>query len=175
MPQEEANEILLQGGVTDVKPIRWADDASLDVTFADVNVWHAIRDRLAGKVLPFSIRPVLPKIINAMYDDCLRARRDLITEAKQAGMVPRRLYVDTKISAPYICLIENVKGLDRKSNREAVLVNWTDPRFRDPVANHEAYTYPALDWSLQANWARQILFPSTRVLESDLQLKEVRS
>jgi hypothetical protein len=39
----------------------------------------------------------------------------------------------------------------------------------------DPYAPCGLDWSLRPNWARQILIPSTRLLESDYQLKEVRS
>jgi hypothetical protein len=134
MSEEEAYP---PGGlvISDCRPLGWKDDCPLEVTFVDRGLWHAIKQKIQGKALLIKIRIMLPKILNAMYDDCLRYRRVLLD-----GLNTRTLYVDIKPSTPYITLMEKTK-VGGKLDRVRVPVVWLDPQFKDPIKFHETYQH----------------------------------
>jgi hypothetical protein len=131
MTEEEAAKLL----IIDCKPIVWKDEKPLEVTFDDRVLWHAVKEKLSvkGPNHPsIKIRIMLPKILNAMYDDCLRYRRVLLDEDPD-----QTLFIDSKPSEPYIFLVKKTEG-----GRTRVEVKWLDERLKDPVENHETFTYP---------------------------------
>jgi hypothetical protein len=97
MTEKEAD---YQNLISDCKPIVWKDGKPLEVTFSDNVLWHAVKEKLSGRGInhpSIKIRIMLPKFLNAMYDDCLRYRRVLLDENSE-----QTLFIDSKPSEPNI-------------------------------------------------------------------------
>ena len=75
-----------------------------------------------------------------MVDDALCHRRELLDSSPS-----RTFYVETKIIHPYVLLMERkmvpVGGVD-KPRREVVVMQWTNPRFTDPLMHHDSFGKP---------------------------------
>jgi hypothetical protein len=128
----------------DCKPVFWDQYATFDeklstplcIQFSHMALWHGIKGALSGKRdLIHPIREALPRILDKMYDDALKHRRTLLDAAGGAG---HTLYVDIKPSEPYIQLMEKT-FVSGQQVRSVVNVEWSDARFKDPVANHDDY------------------------------------
>jgi hypothetical protein len=139
LTEEEAEKL----PIDDCRPIVWKDDKPIEITFGDNTIFHYVKDKLSGKALAhptIKIRIMLPKIINGMYDDCLRFRRKLLDEGDN-----RTLYVDYKPFEPYIFLMEKRMDEDRQV-RSRVQVEWLDERYKDPVLHHDTFSFaPSTD------------------------------
>ena len=126
--------------ITDLKPLGFRDDASFEMTIGNLTIYHAIKEKLPSARLKIRLRPMQPKIIGAMVDDALRHRRTLLDASPS-----RTLYVETKITPPYVVLMEKKKysvGGVEELRREIVTVPWSDPRFADPLMHHETFGKP---------------------------------
>jgi hypothetical protein len=111
----------------------WFDDGALEVVFSNNVLWHAVKEKLAGRALKIKIRVSLPRILHSMYDDALKFRRTLLDANSE-----QTLYLELKRHEPYITLVKKWKENGR-THRENVRIMWTDERYTDPIANHEGF------------------------------------
>jgi hypothetical protein len=117
--------------VSSIKPTSWKSGVPLDIEFSSMEVVQHIMNNVAGKRLNFPIRPWLPKILMARYDEMMKAR-----SALREATPGRRIYVDIIPSDPFVIMVE--KTADEK--RE-VQMKWEDERLADPVHFYRSWSY----------------------------------
>ena len=132
LDQETANAT----PIADLRPIGWRDNNPLVVKFSDLMVAHGIKERLHKLPnLPSTIkvREMRPIILDSMYNDLLRIRRELRGENLQ-----RTIYIEEKSFPPYLSLVEK-SFIDNVPCRTRLEITWSDPRFEDPIIHHDEY------------------------------------
>jgi hypothetical protein len=105
LTEEEADKLPIE----DCRLIVWKDDKPIEITFDDNTIWHYVKDKLSSKRLAHpTIRIMVLKILNGMYDNCLRYCLKLLDEDVCGSN--RTLHVDSKPFEPYIFLMEKKHG-----------------------------------------------------------------
>ena len=121
--------------IVDLRPVGWKDKNPLIIKFGDIMVAHGIKERLPkiGAGSTVKIREMRPIILDHMYNDLLRTRRELLNDNPN-----RTLFIEEKPFPPYLSLMEKTTT-DGATTRSPVAFQWSDERFQDPALHHDNY------------------------------------